>query len=76
MTGNYYKFAQSTKFREYLLSTGDAILVEASPYDKIWGIGMTADEAKNCGIKQWRGINLLGFALMTVRDELARIWNQ
>lgn len=76
MTGNYYKFAQLPKLRKYLLSTGDALLVEASPYDTIWGIGMSADEAKNCDITKWRGSNLLGFALMTVRDELARIWKQ
>lgn len=38
--------------------------------------GMSADEAKNCDITKWRGSNLLGFALMTVRDELARIWNR
>lgn len=74
MTGNYYKFSQLGKLRKYLLSTGDAILVEASPYDTIWGIGMSADEARRCDITKWRGSNLLGFSLMSVRDELARIW--
>lgn len=75
MTGNYYKFGQLGNLRKYLLSTKDALLVEASPYDTIWGIGMSAEEARRSDITQWRGSNLLGFSLMAVRDELARIWH-
>lgn len=74
MTGNYYKFLQLAKLRKVLLSTKDAILVEASPYDQIWGIGMSETEAANSDISMWRGSNLLGFALMTVRDEIARVY--
>lgn len=73
LTGNYYKFSQLKKARQCLLSTGDAILAEASPYDTIWGIGMTEKEAKQCDINDWRGSNLLGFALMEVREEIARL---
>ncbi len=73
MTGNYYKFSQIPRLQKYLLSTKDAILVEASPYDRIWGIGMAQQEAIESTPSMWRGLNLLGFALMTVRDELFRI---
>lgn len=74
LTGNYYKFCQLENLRKFLMGTGDAMLVEASPYDRIWGIGMGAEEAGQCGIDKWKGENLLGFALMEVRDELKRIW--
>lgn len=51
-----------------LLETGDRLLVEASPYDKIWGVGYSAaNAAANEG--NW-GENLLGKALMRVRDRL------
>ena len=73
LTGNYYKFSQCKKARKFLLSTKDALLVEASPYDTIWGIGMTAQEAARSEVEDWRGSNLLGFALMQVREELVRL---
>ena len=47
------------------------MLVEASPVDKIWGIGMAADNSKCENPNNWKGLNLLGFALMEARDELA-----
>ena len=56
--------------KEFLLSTGDKILVEASPYDKIWGIGMKEGTPGIENPSNWKGENLLGFALMEVRDEL------
>lgn len=68
--GNKAKFGQNPNLKEHLLSTGDAILVEASPYDKIWGIGMDRENALNSSVKDWRGENLLGCALMEVRDWL------
>ena len=73
LNGNWCKFGQNRELREFLLSTGDNILVEASPYDGIWGIRISASshEAKNP--MKWRGQNLLGFALMEVRDELRRV---
>lgn len=68
--GNKAKFSQNDDLKEYLLSTGDAILVEASPYDRIWGIGLYPGQAAKGSIDQWRGLNLLGAALMEVRDWL------
>jgi ribA/ribD-fused uncharacterized protein len=70
--GNLLKFSQNEEFKEFLLSTEDKILVEASPYDKIWGIGMLETNPKAENPLQWNGENLLGFALMEVRDELRR----
>lgn len=70
--GNVMKFGGSRKLRDYLLGTGDAILVEASPYDDQWGIGMGIDEARRLDDPaQWRGTNLLGWALMEARERLS-----
>ncbi|CAH2213487.1 NADAR family protein [Tepidibacter aestuarii] len=73
LNGNYNKFIQNDDLREFLISTGDKILVEASPYDNIWGIGMSADNENINNPLSWKGQNLLGFALMEVRDELIRV---
>lgn len=64
------KFTQNVDLREKLVSTGNAILVEASPTDKIWGISMSADDPDALDMNKWKGENLLGFALMAVRDDL------
>ena len=72
LNGNWRKFSQNRELREFLLSTGDSILVEASPYDNIWGIKLFANTPEAQDSFQWRGENLLGFALMEVRDELRR----
>lgn len=66
--GNRAKFSQNPALKDFLLSTGDAILVEASPYDKIWGIGLDREQAEIVGVEQWPGENLLGCALMETRD--------
>lgn len=66
--GNKAKFGQNPHLKEFLLATGDAILVEASPYDKIWGIGMDEATASAANVEDWKGENLLGCALMEVRD--------
>ncbi|MBS7559570.1 NADAR family protein [Pseudomonas sp. RC4D1] len=68
--GNLAKFSQHSALGEYLLSTRDQVLVEASPVDRIWGIGLAADDPKASQPQQWRGLNLLGYALMEVRDRL------
>ncbi|SHF05931.1 conserved hypothetical protein, ribA/ribD-fused [Chryseobacterium takakiae] len=68
--GNFLKFSQNEGFKEFLLSTDNKILVEASPYDTIWGIGMLETDPNTKNPVQWNGENLLGFALMEVRDEL------
>lgn len=70
--GNLAKFGQHPDLRDYLLGTGDRVLVEASPLDRIWGIGLAADDPAAASPSSWRGLNLLGFALMDVRDTLAR----
>ena len=71
--GNLLKFAQDESLKSFLLNTGSKILVEASPYDKIWGIGMKQDEKGVKDPSNWKGQNLLGFALMEVRKTLLTI---
>lgn len=71
VAANVAKFSCHPKLREFLLRTGDRILVEASPVDKVWGIGLAEDSPHCENPNQWRGDNLLGFALMEVRDLLS-----
>ncbi|SFV60967.1 Uncharacterized protein COG3236 [hydrothermal vent metagenome] len=68
--GNIEKFTQNPDIEKFLLSTGDKVLVEASPIDKIWGIGLHKDDPKARDPKKWLGENKLGFALMQVRKNL------
>lgn len=68
--GNRLKFDQNDELKAILLSTKRTTLVEASPYDKIWGIGMTATQARKTSSEEWNGKNLLGKALTQVRNEL------
>ncbi|WP_240047169.1 NADAR family protein [Hymenobacter nivis] len=68
--GNLHKFGQHPDLAEFLLATNNRVLVEASPVDTIWGIGLAADAADAEHPARWRGPNLLGFALMEVRDQL------
>jgi len=70
--GNLAKFSQNPALRQFLLSTGDKILVEASPKDIIWGIGFDETAPEAVVPSKWEGRNLLGFALMEVRDRLRR----
>lgn len=65
---NFCKFSQNESLRNYLLSTGDATLVEASPYDTIWGIGMKSNDPDIEDPTKWRGQNLLGKAIMNARQ--------
>lgn len=68
--GNFHKFSQNEELKAFLVDTKKRVLVEASPVDKIWGIGLTAESDKAENPLQWNGLNLLGFALMEVRDLL------
>jgi len=70
--GNLAKFTQNESLRIELLETGDRVMVEASPYDKIWGIGMRADDSRAVQPSDWKGLNLLGKVLMQVRAELLK----
>jgi ribA/ribD-fused uncharacterized protein len=66
---NYAKYQQKPKLKELLLSTGDKIIVEASPYDTIWGIGLHWKDDDCLDETKWKGLNLLGKALMEVRNK-------
>jgi ribA/ribD-fused uncharacterized protein len=70
LQGNLLKFSQNREFARAILATGDRVLVEASPWDKIWGIGMNAASACRVPESDWKGLNLLGNALMDVRSIL------
>ncbi|MCQ2469830.1 MAG: NADAR family protein [Ruminococcus sp.] len=69
--GNIAKFSQNKAMKNFLLDTADKVLVEASPVDCIWGIGLSADAPDASKPEKWRGSNLLGFCLMEVRDKLS-----
>lgn len=68
--GNLAKFEAHNEMAEFLLKTGNKVLVEASPVDSIWGIGLAAEDEKARDPSKWQGLNLLGFALMAVRERL------
>ncbi|MGY4490901.1 NADAR family protein [Pseudomonas sp. TE3610] len=68
--GNLAKFQQNPECGEFLAGTLDQVLVEASPVDRIWGIGLAADDPAARVPAQWQGLNLLGFALMQVREHV------
>ncbi|WP_087098639.1 NADAR family protein [Nocardiopsis sp. JB363] len=69
--GNLAKFGQNEDLLEFLLGTKERVLVEASPHDRVWGIGMGWDDENAERPRHWRGRNLLGFALMEARARLA-----
>ena len=66
--GNIAKFSQNEKLKNFLLNTKNKILVEASPYDNIWGIGMSEDDNDILDEKKWKGQNLMGKAIMKARE--------
>ncbi len=70
--GNFHKFNQHEKLEYFLLQTENKVLVEASPVDKIWGIGLVTKDEKATQPTEWKGLNLLGFVLMEVRELLKR----
>ncbi|MBX7242143.1 MAG: NADAR family protein [Bacteroidia bacterium] len=68
--GSFHKFTQNPKLQSILLETGDKLLAEASPLDNIWGIGMSEDNPEVRNPEKWTGLNLLGKALMKLRQTL------
>ena len=68
--GNLLKFTQDDGLKDLLLATGNRLIVEASPIDRIWGIGLAADNPLAWNQSTWRGTNFLGDALTKVRDEI------
>lgn len=69
--GNLAKFGQDPALRTFLLGTGSRVLVEASPQDRVWGIGLVASDPRASDPSSWLGLNLLGEALMEVRSRLS-----
>lgn len=66
--GNIYKFSQNKHLRDLLIETKDKFLVEASPIDKVWGIGLAEDNPLIVDESNWQGTNWLGICLMNTRD--------
>lgn len=71
--GSVHKFGSDDDLRTFLVNTGDRVLVEASPVDRVWGIGLAADDDAASDPERWRGPNLLGFALMEARERLTGV---
>jgi ribA/ribD-fused uncharacterized protein len=70
--GNWAKFTQNPDLQELLLATRGTTLVEASPSDRIWGIGLGEDDPQAGDRKTWRGRNWLGEVLTRVRDDILK----
>ncbi len=70
LQGNLHKFSQNPQLLAFLLSTGDSVIVEGSPEDDIWGVMLDSSDPWIKDPNKWQGENLLGFALMEVRDIL------
>jgi len=70
--GNYLKFTQNKYLYNILIDTKDCYLVEASPYDKIWGIGLAPNNDKVLDKKNRKGLNLLGKCIMRARDDILK----
>lgn len=70
---NYEKFIQNENIKEYLLSTEDKVIIEASPVDKVWGVGLAESDERILKPELWLGENILGFAIMHVRNEIRKV---
>ena len=65
------KFGQNDELKKLLLETGDSVLAECAVKDRIWGIGLSMTDPDRLDRDCWKGQNLLGYALMMVREDLA-----
>jgi hypothetical protein len=71
LKGNQLKFSQNPELKEWLLSFHkQTLFAEASPWDKVWGIGLAANNPKALNIYKWEGLNLLGLVIQQVRRDL------
>lgn len=70
--GNYFKFSQNPDLKELLILTDGYELVEASPYDKIWGVGLGPDDPKILDPANWEGENLLGKTIDAAREQIIK----
>jgi ribA/ribD-fused uncharacterized protein len=70
VAGSVAKFRANPDMGAFLRGTGERVLVEASPLDRIWGIGLGAADERAASPAEWLGENLLGFALMEARAHL------
>ena len=70
--GTKLKFTQNPKLMEQLINTRGTLLVEASPFDKVWGIGLGEEDAKKIDEKDWPGENLLGKIITEFRENICK----
>lgn len=64
------KFSQNEDLKKQLKATENCVLAECAVKDKIWGIGLSMKDSNRFEIDKWNGQNLLGYALMMVRERL------
>lgn len=69
--GSIAKFSQNESLKKQLKATNDSILAECAVKDRIWGIGLSMKDPGRFDLNKWKGMNLLGYTLMTVREQLA-----
>lgn len=74
--GSYLKFTQNKSLLDEMMEDKDLILVEASPYDRIWGIGLAPDNDDVLDINKWNGQNLLGVCLTLAREQILKEQNE
>jgi len=70
--GLYAKFSQNEVLKHQLIATGNAVLAECAVQDRIWGIGFSMHDPNRFDLTKWKGQNLLGYALMMVRDRITK----
>lgn len=70
-TGNHAKYIQNEKLKRELLATTGTTLVEALPYDRIWGVRLAVDDPRIRDRRKWHGENRLGEILTRLRNDLA-----